>query len=431
MAVPRAAGSGKSHALLLECLRHINNPKFSAVIFRNSYPQITMPGGLLERSIQIYPYAGGKLKQGPPPSWIFPSGARIELRYIANDRDVMNYIGSEIALIAFDEVTMVSEYAFLFMLSRNRSTSGLKPYIRMSCNPDAESWLAKWVEWWINDAGFPIPERSGVIRWFVRQQSELHWADTREELRDHFPDILPKSFTFVSAKITDNPALLNLDPGYLSNLQALHPVDKARLLDGNWKIKVDAGTFISREWLDITDDYPLQGGICRYWDLASTEKQNKSDDPDYTAGVKILRAPDGTYYVLDVIAVRISAANVNQLIVNTAHQDGAGCKVRWEIEPGSAGKINTSTLSKLLSGYDAAGVRSQGEKMTRAKGFATSASDGKVKLIRAAWNDTYLAELHSFPDGKHDDRLDASSGAYNELNKATRKQPPAASYIRW
>lgn len=389
-----------------------------------------MPGGLLERSAEIYSLVGGKLKQGPPCVWEFPSGAKIELRYLQYDKDVHNFQGSEIPLLCFDECSHFTAHQFWYLLSRNRSMSGVRGYVRATLNPDPDSFVASLVDWWLGEDGYFIPERAGKLRWFIRYSGELHWADSPLELRDRFPDIQPKSLSFIPALITDNPILLSRDSGYLANLQALHPVDRARLLEGNWKVREEAGKFISRDWFEIVDDYP-PGQMVRFWDFASTEKHLKNN-PDYTAGVKMLRTRDGVYYVLDVIAVQISAANVNQLVTSTANQDGKECKVRWEIEPGAAGKINSATLTKLLSGFDAGGVKSQGDKMVRARPFATSASNEQVKLVRSSWCDRYLAELHAFPDGDHDDLLDASSGAYNELSKAPKMQPPQyASFATW
>ena len=71
-----AAGGGKSYGLLLEALRHVNNSKFGAVIFRRNANQITSEGGLWDTSMQIYPYAGGKPSQSPRPTWKFPSGGK-------------------------------------------------------------------------------------------------------------------------------------------------------------------------------------------------------------------------------------------------------------------------------------------------------------------------------------------------------------------
>ena len=95
-----------------------------------------------------------------------------------------------------------------------------KPYIRATCNPDADSWVAEFIAWWIDqETGLPIPERAGVVRYFIRINDALIWGNSLEELREKYgADVLPKSVTFIPAKLTDNPALMAADPGYLANL---------------------------------------------------------------------------------------------------------------------------------------------------------------------------------------------------------------------
>jgi predicted phage terminase large subunit-like protein len=60
--------------------------------------------------------------------------------------------------------------------------------------------------------------------------------------------------------------------------------------------------------------------------------------------------------------------------------------------------------------------------VTRAGPFRAQAEARNVKLVRGSWNATYLAELCSFPTGQHDDQVDASSAAFNELALAKRFQ---------
>lgn len=80
------------------------------------------------------------------------------------------------------------------MMSRNRSTCGVRPYIRATCNPDADSWVAELIAWWIDqDTGYPIPERSGRIRYFIRYDDKMIWGDTRQELVSKFPGSQPKT----------------------------------------------------------------------------------------------------------------------------------------------------------------------------------------------------------------------------------------------
>ena len=126
------------------------------------------------------------------------------------------------------------------MLSRNRSTCGVRPYVRATTNPDADSWVAQLIAWWIDpDSGYPIPERSGVVRWFARVADVVQWGESPQALqREH--GVAPedcKSLTFIAASVFDNQVLLKSDPGYLANLKAMALVERERLLGGNWKIR--------------------------------------------------------------------------------------------------------------------------------------------------------------------------------------------------
>ena len=144
-----AAGGGKSWALLYECLRHVGNPRFNAVIFRKNSPQIMNAGGLYDASQEIYrKYPGAFTRKTPAPMWRFPSGAKVYFRHLERDDSVFSWQGSEICLLEFDELTHFSEKQFFYMLSRNRSTCGVRPYVRCSCNPDADSWVANFIQWW-------------------------------------------------------------------------------------------------------------------------------------------------------------------------------------------------------------------------------------------------------------------------------------------
>jgi Terminase large subunit, T4likevirus-type, N-terminal len=237
-----SAGGGKSYALLLEPLRHITNPNFGAVYFRRTSVQVRNEGGLWDESIKLYPFAGGKPREHDL-WWRFPSGASVSFAHLEHEKNVYDWQGSQIPLICFDEITHFTESQFWYLISRNRSTCGVKPYVRCTCNPDADSWVAQLVEWYINpDTGYAIPERSGVLRWFIRLGEKIIWADSPEELSGYTnpmdgETIPPKSFTFIRSKLTDNQALMNADPGYLANLLALPLVERERLLNGNWKIR--------------------------------------------------------------------------------------------------------------------------------------------------------------------------------------------------
>lgn len=216
-----------------------HTPDFKGVIFRRETPQITNAGGLWDESLKIYTKFGGIPKQSPPLGWTFKGGASINFSHIQHEKDVHNWQGAQITFIGFDELTHFTETQFWYMLSRNRSTCGISPYMRATCNPDPDSFVAKLIEWWIGEDGFPIQERSGIKRYFIRIANEIIWGDSKEEVykkTGQEPQLI-KSLTFVPAKLSDNKILEQKDPRYRANLMAQDEIERARLLYGNWKIK--------------------------------------------------------------------------------------------------------------------------------------------------------------------------------------------------
>lgn len=283
-----AAGGGKTWALLMEPLRHVANKDFGAVIFRRSTVQVRNQGGLWDESSTLYPNMGAEPREHVL-DWRFPSGSTVAFAHLEHDKTVLNWQGSQIPLIGFDELTHFSPNQFWYMVSRNRSTCGVRPYIRATCNPDADSWVAEFISWWIDPVtGVAIPERGGKLRWFVRINDKLIWADSPDELAEYVDaagkPIPAKSVTFVPAKLSDNSALMAADPGYLANLMALPTVERERLLGGNWKIKntqalvftnwsvrefdtpADAQLRLGADWGFANDPTVLVGGFIGRWE---------------------------------------------------------------------------------------------------------------------------------------------------------------------
>lgn len=223
-----AAGGGKSFALLVEpiCRGLHEIPGFYAVIFRRTSKQVTEPGALWDQASKIYPYVGGVAHVGSL-EYRFPSGAKIAFRHIEHEQDKHNYAGSEICYLGFDELYLFTEGQFLFLTSRNRSTCGVRPYIRATTNPHP-GWLRTFIAPWVHDEYQGDRAESGQILWQVRRKGKIEWVP---EGTKH-----AKSVTFVKARLTDNPTLFEGDPSYEATLKALPPVEQARLLDGDWNI---------------------------------------------------------------------------------------------------------------------------------------------------------------------------------------------------
>lgn len=327
-----AAGGGKSFMLCLEPSRHFRNKDMAGVIFRRETPQITNPGGLWDTSHKIYSALGGYAREHRH-DWKFQSGARMQFSHLQHEKDKLAWQGSEIPYIGFDELTHFTKTQFTYFYSRNRSTSGIKGYIRASCNPDPDSWVATFIEWWIDqETGFPIPERAGKLRYMVVVSEGEVWFDTLEEAYQYAdktgmldidgidknslrPEDFIKSVTFIPGKISDNQILIKSDPGYLGNLLALPPEERAMLLDGNWKIRTDGlGLCDYKAVNDIFTNHiiqpikPLRCITCdaaRFgkdfcvimvwlgWRVVHTSVYKRSDVNDIVDHIEILRAKYG------------------------------------------------------------------------------------------------------------------------------------------
>lgn len=245
-----AAGLGKTFVVLLEPLRNIDVPGFGGVGFRRTSPQIRNEGGLWDTSMQIFPHAGGIPKESTL-EWDFPKGSKLKFSHLEYEKNILDWQGAQISFIFFDELTHFTKKMFFYLLSRNRSTCGVVPYVRATCNPDPDSWVAELISWWIDqETGYPIPERDGVLRYFTMDGEKYIWGDTPEEVIEkawYFletivassnldPKVFVKSLTFISGKIYDNKALLSANPQYLANLLAQDEATKAALFHGNWKV---------------------------------------------------------------------------------------------------------------------------------------------------------------------------------------------------
>lgn len=387
---------------------------------------ITNPGGLWDESMGLYPILGGDPKSHTM-LWTFLSGMRVKFAHLFEEKDVLNWQGAQIPYAGFDEVTHFTKFQFFYMLSRLRSMSGVPGRIRATCNPDPDSWVADFIAWWIDqETGFPIPERVGKLRWFVRDGDEMIWGNTKQGLlalqkEEGKTEIqAPKSVTFIPAKVQDNKILMEKDPAYIGNLQALSLVERARLLGGNWKIRPSAGNMFRRSWFEYVDAPPVNIiKRLRYWDRAATKPANPlkpvaKTSPDWTAGLLLLRDGNGVFYVAHVERFQETPLKVKERIRNIATGDGVRTSIGLEQDPGQAGVAEVQDVQRFLAGFITKAILVQRDKVTRANPVSAQSQTGNIKIVKGAWNKTFLDELEAFPtEGVKDDQVDAFSGAFN------------------
>lgn len=418
-----AAGGGKTHGLLLECLRYTYFTPvqgFGAVVFRRTLADHKKEGSTWDSSLQVFGGCGA-VPRVDTLSWTFPNKQKVTFSHLEHEKNVLDWQGAQIPLIIFDELTHFSKKQFFYMLSRNRSTCGVKPYIRATTNPDADSWVAEFISWWIDqDTGYAIAERSGVIRWFDRVGDKIIWGNSREEVLEIHPEGDPKSITFIRSLLTDNQILINSDPGYRANLMKLDRVERARLLDGNWKIRPAAGLYFQRHWCEMVESIPPGTRFARGWDIAATPK-TEMNDPDWTCGTLIGETPDGRYIVAHHTAFQAAPNRVEAAMLSTAHSDGREVRIHVPQDPAAAGKAQMENHRKLLAGFNVRFATASGDKITRFSPFSAQADPGpngqygRVLVLKGPWNERWFSQLEGFPDATHDDDVDSTSEAFNGL----------------
>lgn len=455
------AGCGKSHCLLMDASRGHRHPKFNAVIIRQTMEQIGKgPGTLWGEARDFYgplvkKYGGQfdetrrSVRFNAPGQTRNqrPNGAQIKFSYWNLPKHKDNYQGKPFTFMAWDELTQFTEDAFWYGWSRCRiADPTVHPWMRATCNPDPNSWVRKLLDWWIGDDGFPILERSGVLRWFRRLDGQMVWYDE--------PQPKSRSFTFIAATPKDNPSM---PKEYFESLEALPYVERMQLLYGNWDVSKLEGTFkhhkISKKGKPLRD-VPKNLKWVRYWDLADTEPNAKNKTPDWTAGalVAVETRKDGEehIYIADIRRVQLTGGQKHDFIRATAKHDQVWLKrfdpnnkygrvlQAFEQEGGATGKEAVRTYqTKVFAGIKSIADRPSGSKVVRAERWVGHAEHALVHVIATSWHtgddvgikgtvidwfDEFFGELENFPFFKKD-QIDAISGAYT-VATVVEKRPP-------
>jgi len=377
-----AAGGGKSDALLMAALRYVDMPGYAALLLRRTYEDLSLPEALMDRAQS---WLGGTdarwHQQGK--TWTFPSGATLTFGYLQHENDKYRYQSAAFQYIGFDELTQFTETQYRYLFSRLRRLKGSNIPLRMraASNP------------------------GGIGHEWVKQRFLVEGQETGR--------------VFIPAKLPDNPHIDQTE--YIASLSQLDPVTRQQLLDGDWTARAEGNKF-RREWFKIVDAAPADlPRRVRYWDLAATEAK-PGKDPDWTVGALVGVDNQGVSWVLDVRRMRGTPAEVEALVKQTAQLDGRAVDIWIEQEPGAAGKSLIDYYQRqVLRGLGAVrGDKVTGNKEVRANPASAYAEAGNIRLVRGAWIGEFLDELEVFPNGAHDDQVDAFSGGFEKCMQVGR-----------
>lgn len=451
-------GGGKTYNGLLKHLKYVDNPHYRGLVVRKSSSTIMKSGFLFDEAKGLYrsfePNVQIKYKA---QKFIFPSGAEIVFTHLSTDEDAESMRGGQFSHALLDESTELKEDHVLRVFSRIRSKAGIPPQMVLTANPNPDSFLRKWVDWYLlpeghEHAGRADPEKDGVIRYFLRINNEMCWGDSKEELIerygdvnlpiDHQEQVKPISFCFYPATIFDNPPLIKLNPMYLANLMSLKDVQKERDLWGNWDVRESNSTFWQRGWIKEIHEMPPHSEIlktCRCYDLADRLPDSKNSSPDYTVSMKMSILKNGDFIISDVTKARKRTGEWLQYILDIAEKDGKNVDIIIPQDPGVQAKLGThQQLLKPITqaGYFATFKQTNQKKLERFRPFSAASQNGYVQVLHNCgtdtWNKIYndnnfwYKELEAFTgerkrgESGHDDVVDTASDCYMYLCQSTR-----------
>jgi hypothetical protein len=211
------AGSGKSDLLLMYGIVHrlYLNPRYKQVLMRRTHADLKKE--IVPRSRDIYPKFGATFN-GTDMIWTFPrpdqygsgmrnAGATIHLGHCENEKDVHNYDSMEISVFSPDEVTLLTEYIYLYVgFERTRAPkgSGLPSVIRGAGMPGGigHSFIKRRLIDPYKPGGKIIVGKGGNKRIYIHS--------TQKDNKDH------------------------IDPTYEQSLQGRPEAERKAKLEGDW-----------------------------------------------------------------------------------------------------------------------------------------------------------------------------------------------------
>src|SRR3712207_2451059 len=265
----------------METLKDIKTPDFHALILRNEKDDLQ---SLVSDSYKLYTQFGTYNKSQNDMTWNFDNGGWLKFSYYAGAYQDFRtrFQGRQYAYIAVDEGTQIEYKKFKYLLTNNRNAARIRNRFWITCNPDPESWVRKFIDWWVDEDGYIIPERDGVIRYCFMDgdtPDQIFWGDTREEVYEQCAQIIDslwkesyaelgytklemfiKSATFIRADVSENVKLIATDPSYIANLAQQDEEQRMRDLEANWNWKAAGDDMVKMEDLEAIFDNPIQIG---------------------------------------------------------------------------------------------------------------------------------------------------------------------------
>lgn len=330
-------GGGKTFALLVEPLKDVMNPFLNAIILREEKDDLE---NIVNESTKLYSQFGRYNKSKDDMTWNFDSGAKMHFGIYSQDLTSFKkkYQGKQYAYIGIDEITHIPYAKFKYLMTDNRNAKGIRNRLFGTCNPDPDSWVRKFIDWWIGEDGFPIDERDGIIRYCFMEGStpnSIIWGNTPEEVYEQCKNTIDslwkkeyeklgfnkismfiKSVTFIYGKLEENLKLITSDPNYVANLAQQDSTQRSRDLGGNWDVRSGGDEMLTMEHMERFFRNPSQASA------PDSPGRRASADIAFTGGDSLVMWLWIGWHIQDVFVCRNDPKTTVALVQNKLREWG-------------------------------------------------------------------------------------------------------------
>ena len=275
------------------------------------------------------------------------------------------------------------------------------------------SLLAKKIDWFRTIIEQRIEPHTKLVILHTRWHSE----DLQGYLKEHYPD----DYTFIEFPAIDGdggvlwPQRYTLDE-YLKKQKSMgerqfQAIYQQKPLDLT-------SDFFHTDRLIFEDNFDAWASSrCRSWDIASSDN-TLGDQRDYTVGVRMVRTPQDQYWIFDYERGQYGN-DLKHVLQSTARMDSPAYTILLETGAGTSDLL-FNEYKTALTGYNVRQSKTKGAtKEDRATPLANAIYDGKVHVMitNDEHRQAFLDEFRAFPNGKHDDIVDACAHGFNYLNR--------------
>jgi hypothetical protein len=200
-------------------LSYINSPDYRALVIRKNLEDLN---SWISEAYKIYVKLGANYTQ-KPNEFTFPSGAKVIMGHMDDDRAVEKYFGNVVHRAAVDELTFIAQlenYMKLYSCVRS-GVKGIRGQMLLTGNPGGPGTP------WVMDRFVEPKDKNGEIIPPLTTVVEAEW-------NPYLKRVVDMTRIFIPSGLKDNPKLLEIDPTYYNRLAGLPEAQRKAYLEGDW-----------------------------------------------------------------------------------------------------------------------------------------------------------------------------------------------------